>query len=84
MWTSVTEFTKSKVVATSHRTYQRYSEMQCVKKCYDERKNNMCNSAGYNKTSKVCSLSIDSQADLVDVADDMAGVFVMNDGEYCT
>jgi len=81
MWTSVTEFTKGKAVSTSYKTFERFSEVQCVKKCNDERKNDMCNVAGYNKTSRVCTLSIDNQEDLVDVADDMAGVFVMTDGE---
>ena len=81
MWTKRTEFTKGKMVATSHKTFQRFSEVQCVKKCYDERKNNLCTIAGYNKTTRACSLSVDSPEDLVDVADDMAFVFVMNDGE---
>jgi len=84
MWTSVTQFTKGKSLATSNKTLERFSEIQCVKKCYAERQKDLCNIAGYNKNTKVCALSMDTQDDLVDVADDMAGVFVMNDGEYRT
>jgi len=84
MWTSVTEFTIGKAVSTSYKTFERFSEAQCVKKCNDERKKDMCSIAGYNRTSRVCALSVDSLDDLVDVADDMAGVFVMTDGEYRT
>ena len=82
LWTKTAVITKGKAVSTSLKTFLRFSEIQCVKKCYAERQDNLCNIAGYNKTSKVCALSIDSQNDLVDVADDMAGVFVMNDGQY--
>jgi len=81
MWTSVTEFTIGKAVSTNYKAIERFSEIQCVRKYYDERKNDMCSVAGYNRTSRVCTLSIDNQEDLVDVADDMAGVFVMTDGE---
>jgi len=84
MWTSVTEFTKGKAVSTNYKTFERFSEARCVKKCNDERKNDMCSVAGYNRASRVCSLSVDSLDDLVDVADDIAGVFVMTDGEYRT
>jgi len=43
----------------------------------------MCNVDGYNKEdTATCQLSVDSQQDVVDVTDEMSGVFYMNDGKY--
>jgi len=82
--TFTAQFIKGTAVTTSHQTIQAFSEIQCVRKCIEERKKDMCSVAEYNMTSKVCYLSNDSQEDVVDVADDMAGVFFMNGGEYYT
>ena len=78
LWTFTAQFIKGTSVATSHQTIQDFSEIQCVRKCLQERKKEMCNVAGYNRTSKVCYLSNDSHQDVVDVDDDKAGVFFMN------
>lgn len=70
-----TQFTKGKTVATSYMTLQPYSKIQCVEKCSDENRQNRCSVAGYNKASKTCYLSADSQQALLDTTDDDVGVF---------
>jgi len=74
-------FAKGKAVSTSHTTLQPYSKIQCAEKCYEEGQNGRCSIAGYNKALKACYLSLDSVQDLVNVADEMSGVFYMNGGE---
>jgi len=74
------KFVQGKVVATSHRTIQPLSKIRCVEKCLEEGRNGMCRVAGYNKGTKACNLSVDSQNDVVDIADEMSGVFFM--GNY--
>jgi len=82
IWTFTAQFMKGTAVARSHQTSQAFSEIQCVRKCLEERKKAMCSVAGYNRTSKVCYLSNDSQEDVVDVDDDNAGVFFMNGSKF--
>jgi len=76
------QFIKGKAVTTFNKTFQPFSEIQCVKKCYEAGKEDMCSVAGYNKTTKACYTNVDTQQDVVDVADEMSGVFFMTDGEY--
>ena len=73
----LTAFTKGKAVATSHTSLHQYSKIQCVKKCFEEGKKGACSVAGYNKATKVCYLSTDSEDDVVNVADELSGVFIV-------
>ena len=76
-----TQFTAGKRVATSHTTITSVSKIQCVEKCIRaDRENNMCNSAGYNKNTRSCQLSLDQQQDVVNDTDPSFGVFFMNPG----
>jgi len=72
----IATFEKGKTVATSYLTIERISKVQCADKCYKEGKQGRCRIAGYNKNTKVCRLSIDSQCDVLDIADDHNGVFI--------
>ena len=72
-----TTFTKGKAVASSHTNLQQCSQIQCVRKCFEEGKKGACSVAGYNKATKVCYLSTDSEDAIVDVADDLSGVFLV-------
>jgi len=74
-----TQFTAGKRVATSHTTITSVSKIQCVEKCIRaDRNNNTCNSAGYNKNTRSCQLSLDQQQDVVNDTDPSSGVFFMN------
>jgi len=79
-----TNFTNRKAVATSHKTIQPLTDIQCVRECFQEGRKGMCNVAGYNKDTATCQLSVDSQQDVVDATDEMSGVFYMNDGKFST
>ena len=68
-------FQKGKTVATSYQTLERFSKVQCAEKCYKEGKKGRCRIAGYNKDTKICRLSMDSQQ-VLDIADDSSGVFI--------
>jgi len=72
-----TTFTKGKTVATSHTVLQPVSKSQCVERCHQEEKQGSCTIAGYNKNTRACYLSVDSQHDVVDVADETLGVFFL-------
>jgi len=72
-----TTFIERKAVATSHTSLQQYSKIQCVKKCFEEGRKGACSVAGYNRATKVCYLSTDSQDEVVDVADELSGVFII-------
>ena len=72
-----TTFTKGKTVATSHTVLQPVSKSQCVERCHQEEKQGSCTIAGYNKNTRACYLSVDSQHDVVDVADESLGVFFL-------
>jgi len=71
----VTKYTKGKTVATSYMTLQPYSKIQCVAKCVDEKRQNLCSVAGYNVATKTCFLSNDNQTELLNTADQNFGVF---------
>jgi len=73
-----TEFVKNKVLSSSYATKQPISKLNCVQWCSRDRQVGKCKTAGYNKYSKECKLSMDNQEDLMDVADEMTGVFVLN------
>jgi len=73
---NTTTFVKGKMVATSYATLQPYSKMKCVRKCAEDNLVGGCTVAGYNTATQACYLSDDSPADVVDVTDDMFGVFV--------
>ena len=75
-----TRFVNRKCVGTSRMTLQQYSKIKCVQKCHEENTKGLCNVAGYNKATKTCYLSMDSHQDVLDVADDMSGVYFMEKG----
>jgi len=72
-----TQFITNKVLSSSYATKQHISKLKCVEWCSRDRKMGKCKMAGYNKYSKTCSLSMDNPADALDVADEMTGVFVI-------
>jgi len=76
-----TQFVKNKFLSTIYATRQSISQLQCVQWCSTERKSGKCKIAGYNKYSKACSLSMDYQHNLLDVADETTGVFLMEEGK---
>ena len=82
--TASANLTKGKAVSTWHTTIQPYSEIQCVRQCFEEGQNGRCSVAGYNQSLKACYLSVDTEQDVVDVTDEMSGVFYMTDGESIT
>jgi len=75
-----TQFVKNKVISTSYATKQHISKLHCVEWCSRDRQVGKCKTAGYNKYSKTCSLSMDFQHTLLDVADETNGVFLMKEG----
>jgi len=75
-------FTKGKAVLTNHTTIQPYSKIQCAEKCFEEGRYGRCIVAGYNKALKARYLSVDAEENVVDVADEMSGVFYTKNGEY--
>ena len=72
-----TTFITGKAVSTSHTSLQKYSKAQLVKTCLEEGKIGACSIAGYNEATRICYLSTDSEDDVVDIADEMADVFVL-------
>jgi len=72
-----TEFVKNKVLSTSYATTQHISKLNCVQWCSRDRQMGKCKIAGYNKYAKTCSLSMDNPEDLINVADEMTGVYVI-------
>ena len=75
-----TRFENKKSVASSRITLQQYSKIKCVQKCHEENTKGLCNVAGYNKANKTCHLSMDSHQDVLDVDDEMSGVYFMEQG----
>ena len=73
-----TMFVDKKSVKTSHTTLENYSKIKCVRKCHEESTKGLCSVAGYNKATKTCHLSIDNHHDVLDVCDEMSGVFFMS------
>jgi len=76
----MTKFTENKCVLTSHTTLQKISKIKCVERCNQERMNNMCTLAGYNKVTKTCYLSVDNPDDVLNTTDEMSGVFFFEQG----
>jgi len=76
-----TRFVNRKCVGTSRMTLQQYSKIKCVQKCHEESTKGLCNVAGYNKATQTCYLSIDSHQNVLDVADEMSGVYFMEKGK---
>jgi len=72
-----TQFVKNKLLATSYATEQAISQLNCVRWCFRDGNKGKCKIAGYSLSENVCSLSMDSPEDLMDVADEMSGVFVI-------
>jgi len=76
-----TQFVKNKLLSTIYATKQPMSQLYCVEWCSRERQSGKCTIAGYNKSSKTCKLSMDYQHNLLDVADETTGVFLMEEGD---
>jgi len=76
-----TSFEQCKTVPSSYSTITSISKVQCVKKCFEESRNNRCNIAEYNKATKSCKLSWGRQEDLLTVANDNAGVYLFPEGK---
>jgi len=76
-----TNFEQCKAVPSSYSTITSISRVQCVKKCFEESRNNRCNIAEYNKATRSCKLSWGRQEDLLTVADDNAGVYLLPEGK---
>ena len=74
----MTTFIQNKSVATIRATVQNISKIRCVERCNKERQKGMCTLAGYNKATKTCYLSIDNPKDIMDTADEMAGVILFD------
>jgi len=70
-----TTFTKGKALEVIHETIQPFSELQCVRRCVEERRFNRCTIAGYNKAAHACYLSLDDYPVIVDTPDESSGVF---------
>jgi len=78
--TTKTQLSKGKMVATSYMTLQSYSDIKCVRKCFEEKRQNRCSVAGYDKSTQTCFLSNDGPQDLLD-ADKEFGVFLFLEPE---
>jgi len=79
--TTSANFITGKAVSNSNTTIQPYSYIQCAVKCFEEGRKGLCSVAGYNTALKACYLSVDTELDVVDVADEMSGVFYMKDSK---
>jgi len=75
--TTHAKFISGKAVASNFRSIEHESQIKCVWECMEEGRKGVCTVAGYNATSHMCQLSVDSPQDVVDVEDEMAGVFVI-------
>jgi len=84
-WTTMqevrTQFLKNKVLASSYATKQPISQLHCVEWCSRERQVGKCRIAGYHKSSKTCTLSMDYPYTLLNVADEASGVFLIEEGD---
>jgi len=72
-----TQFVKNKILSTSYATKQPISQLNCVRWCVSDGNKGKCKIAGYNLSGNSCSLSMDNQEDMMEVADEMSGVFVI-------
>ena len=78
--TTKTQLSKGKIVATSYMTLKSYSDIRCVRNCFEEKRQGRCSVAGYDKSTQTCFLSNDGPEDLVD-ADEKFGVFLFSERE---
>jgi len=69
------KFVKGKAVLHSYRTIQSFSKQQCLAKCIEDSRHEMCRIAGYSKITRTCQLSLDRNSDVLDVDNDETGVF---------
>jgi len=76
-----TRFVNRKCVGTSRMTLQHYSKIKCVQKCHEESTKGLCNVAGFDNATNTCYLSLDRPQDVLDVDDDMSGVYFMEKGK---
>jgi len=72
-----TQFVKNKIISTSYVSKQPISQLNCVRWCLSDGNKGKCKIAGYKMSENSCSLSMDNPDDLVEVADEMSGVFVI-------
>jgi len=72
-----TQFLQNKFLSTSYATKKPISKLHCVQWCSRDRQMGKCKIAGYNKYAKECKLSMDNTQDLMDVSDEVSGVFVI-------
>ena len=79
--TTKTQLTKGKMVATSYMTLQLYSDIKCVRKCFEEKRQDRCSVAGYDKSTQTCFLSNDGPHDLLDTDSEHVGVFLFSEQE---
>ena len=75
-----TRFVNRKCVGSSRMTLHHYSKLKCVQKCHEENTKGLCNVAGYDKGTKTCYLSMDSHQDVLDVDDELSGVYLLEKG----
>jgi len=76
-----TQFLKNKVLASSYATKQPISQLHCVEWCSRERQVGKCRIAGYHRSAKMCQLSMDYPYTLLNVANEMTGVFLIEEGD---
>jgi len=72
-----TQFVKNKILSTSYATKQPISQHYCVRWCFSGRNKGKCKIVGYKVSDNSCSLSMENPEDLMKVADEMFGVFVI-------
>jgi len=72
-----TQFVKNEILSTSYATNQPISQLNCVRWCFSDGNKGKCKIAGYKLSDKSCSLSMDNPEDLMEVADELSGVFVI-------
>ena len=82
--TTATNFTKGKQVATSYMTLQSYSDIQCVRACFGEKRLGRCSVAGYHSSTKTCYLSNNHPHNVLNTADDEFGVFFYSTQKVCS
>lgn len=77
---TIGEFVPFKSVATSHTTLENYSKSKCLSRCKIAAGQGMCTLAGYNRDTKTCKLSLDTEGSLLTVQDANIGVIYLTLG----
>lgn len=75
------KFVKGKAVLNSYKTIQSLSKQQCLAKCFQDSKHDMCRIAGYSIATRTCQLSLDSNQDVLEADNDENGIFYVK-GKY--